>query len=373
MQMKLIGLLATGIVAASASSNVGWKFVGPSTYAMRGGDDPMHPSLTAAGAAQDIKAGANGTWFLGSVNGGVWRTTSIDATNPTWVNVLDHQPITCQSIAALHVSSYNPSRVWAGCGGSTSSMNGDGYNVMNSGEWTGVMSSNDNGNTWSRMESFPNNYYITDILETDSTGSLLVAAQSNLYNSTDGGIWLSTQESSTFTRVLSQPTFTLTVSSDSIFATHPRDPKHSVSSSTDNGKTWHDITNNMPWSAEAIPFYTCATVLTNGQVVVAGLTRSPGLPNNTNSQFFVATTGKSGNAWIELNQPTSMDEDAMPKDRMAILGDPKVANLMYVAGNAGALAWRVDVETGKWTQMWDKPDVLDGSIPHGDCKFKSVP
>jgi len=112
--MKLIGLLATGLVAASASSNVGWKFVGPSTYATRG-DDPMHPSLTAAGAAQDIKAGANGTWFLGSVNGGVWRTTSIDATNPTWVNVLDNQPITCQSIAALHVSSYNPSRVYAGC------------------------------------------------------------------------------------------------------------------------------------------------------------------------------------------------------------------------------------------------------------------
>ena len=59
--MKLIGLLATGLVAASASSNVGWKFVGPSTYATRG-DDPMHPPLTAAGAAQDIKAGANGTW-----------------------------------------------------------------------------------------------------------------------------------------------------------------------------------------------------------------------------------------------------------------------------------------------------------------------
>ena len=39
----------------------------------------------------------------------------------------------------------------------------------------------------------------------------------------------------------------------------------------------------------------------------------------------------------------------------------------YVAGNAGALAWRVNVTTGHWTKMWDK-DVVDDSMPHGDCR-----
>ena len=24
--------------------------------------------------------------------------------------------------------------------------------------------------------------------------------------------------------------------------------------------------------------------------------------------------------------------------------------------------------TAKWTKMWDKPDVTDGSLPHGDCR-----
>ena len=57
-----------------------------------------------------------------------------------------------------------------------------------------------------------------------------------------------------------------------------------------------------------------------------------------------------------------------PKDRMAILGDPSMPDLMYVAGNAGALAWRVNITTGTWTQMWDAPDVMDGTIPHGDCR-----
>ena len=69
-------------------------------------------------------------------------------------------------------------------------------------------------------------------------------------------------------------------------------------------------------------------------------------------------------------QPTSMDEDSMPKDRMALLADPAVPSLIYVAGNAGALAWRVDVSKGadaKWTKLWDD-DVIDGSLPHGDCR-----
>jgi hypothetical protein len=51
-----------------------------------------------------------------------------------------------------------------------------------------------------------------------------------------------------------------------------------------------------------------------------------------------------------------------------VFGDPAVPDLFYVAGNAGALAWRVNVTTSVWTQLWDAPDVMDGSLPHGDCR-----
>ena len=54
-----------------------------------------------------------------------------------------------------------------------------------------------------------------------------------------------------------------------------------------------------------------------------------------------------------------MDEDGMPKDRMAILADPIYKDLMYVAGNAGALAWRVNITTEEWTKLWDKPDGIN--------------
>ena len=61
---------------------------------------------------------------VGSVNGGVWRSTSLSDKVPHWENVLDGQPVTCSSISALYVSNFDASTVYAGCGGSTSSEQG---------------------------------------------------------------------------------------------------------------------------------------------------------------------------------------------------------------------------------------------------------
>lgn len=291
---------------------------------------------------------------------------------PLWENVLDGQPVTCAAIAALHVSARDPRRVYAGCGGATSSMEGSDWNVMNSGDWSGVMRSIDSGDTWAMVEGFPMNYYVTALLEVDDKGTLLVAAQSNLHDRNDGGMWTVGGDGSKITRVSHQPTFTLTpltaAGNNEILATHARDAEHSISTSSDGGKTWADA-GTLPWADGAVPFYTCATEMSDGSVVVAGLTRLSPFPNATSSQFFIQHADAQTSTWAPLDQPTSMDEDAMPKDRMAVLADPLEANTLYVAGNAGALAWRVNVSgSGTWTKMWDRPDVLDGSIPHGDCR-----
>ena len=375
--------LATGAATGAAlsvspclaehSKPAAWEFAGPSTYVTRGDS----PAVSSAGAAQNVAGGANNSWFLGSVNGGVWRSKSIGRASPHWENVLDGQPVTCASISALHVSGQDPSRVYAGCGGSTSSEQGADWNVMNSGDWAGIMMSPDGGDTWRMMDGFPANYYVTDILE-PSEDTLLVSAQSHLYDRDDGGIWFSDNRGLSFTRVDTTPTFTMTLlpsnavqGAGGILATHARSEERSISLSTDGGKTFEDF-GRLEWDAGAAPFYTCATAMGDGSIVVAGLTRHSGLPNNTNSQFFVRSavnkTLASTSDWVPLDQPTSMDEDSMPKDRMAVMGDPELGDLMYVAGNAGALAWRVNVTTGKWTKMWDKPDVVDDSIPHGDCR-----
>ena len=108
------------------------------------------------------------------------------------------------------------------------------------------------------------------------------------------------------------------------------------------------------------PIYTCFAVTQDSQFIFAGMTVDPQNSSKTNSEFFISKQLSSG-AWKSMFQPTSMDEDSMPKDRMALLADPAVPSLIYVAGNAGALAWRVDVSKGadaKWTKLWDD-DVID--------------
>ena len=73
-------------------------------------------------------------------------------------------------------------------------------------------------------------------------GVLLVAAQSHLFNRTDGGVWMTT-DGDAFSRVLGQPTFTLTALHDKvqdsdqdqdlgtglIMATHAHDAGHAYS------------------------------------------------------------------------------------------------------------------------------------------------
>jgi hypothetical protein len=182
------------------------------------------------------------------------------------------------------------------------------------------------------------------------------------------------------------PTFGLTqiATTSAIVASHARAPDNSISLSTDNGRSFVDWGRSIPWATGAVPFYTCITLLGNGHLVLAGLTRLPGgLPNHTDSQFFVSTTPildeenqEQPLSWSNITQPMRMDIDSMPKDRMALLADPDIPELFYVAGNADALAWRVHlsnvtsttVATAKWTKLYDPPDVMDGSIPHGDCR-----
>merc|ERR1711957_513244 len=58
----------------------------------------------------------------------------------------------------------------------------------------------------------------------------------------------------------------------------------------------------------------------------------------------------------------------MPKDRMALLVHPSDDEMLFVAGNADALVYRVSWRSGAWTESSGQSDTTDGSIPHGDCR-----
>ena len=136
---------------------------------------------------------------------------------------------------------------------------------MNSGDWAGAMVSNDQGDTWSMIPGFPVNYYITAILEPEQ-GTVLISAQSHLYNAQAGGIWTSKDlEHPGWKQVSTLPTFSLTpIDGNRILATHARLPSQSISVSLDTGYTWEAF-GTLGWKAGTTPFYTCAAVVSAGE------------------------------------------------------------------------------------------------------------
>lgn len=292
----LVVFVLCGATCAVSGSQLGWSFAGPSTYVQRGDATKM----SSAGAIQDAVFSGN-TWFVGSVNGGVWRTTNLTSSGPQWTNVLDSQPVTCSSISAMHVSQSNPKRIYAGCGGPTSSEQGEDWNVLNSGDWAGIMMSVDGGSTWSMIDAFPVNYYVTSILETEND-NLLVSAQSNLYDANDGGVWLSLDNGASFSRILSQPTFNLMaiVGRHTIIATHSR-LAAAASVSQDNGRTWADFSSGLDWATGMLPFYTCVTLMADGHTLVLGaLTVLESNTSSTGSALFVRSLAGAG--WQSIPQ-----------------------------------------------------------------------
>ena len=383
---SLLPLVTLSLPCASelASCTAPWEFAGPAGYR---GLDPSEDDPTgihSAGAAQSIVADEHGSWFLGSVNGGVWRTRNVSAVTPHWEPVTDEPTVPCSSISALATA---PGRVFAGCGGSTSSEMGADWNSHNTGDWGGVMMSADGGTTWSHLSGFPPNYYVAAV--TVLPDVLLVAARSNFFDRDDGGIWRSDDGGQSFTRVLDRPAFALHV--DATDPDHaiviaalpfPTADSAAVVFSDDGGRSFpHAIGAGIAYRQTHAPFYPCLA-LAHGFLYYGALTVSSTDATDTNSVIYRRrwpVAAAEADPWEPITggpdpDGSGLDDDAMPKDRMALLPHPHDASLLFVAGNGDKIAYRVHIDaagggghTASWTSMTGN-DTASGAAPHCDCR-----
>ena len=107
--LSALAALVTGLGAAPPQDNgarrsVGqvlngmtWRFVGP----YRGGR-----TLAVSGVAGDAK-----TFYLGSVDGGVWKTAN---GGENWEPLFDSQPV--QSVGAIEIAPSDPNVIYVGTG-----------------------------------------------------------------------------------------------------------------------------------------------------------------------------------------------------------------------------------------------------------------
>ncbi len=133
--------------------------------------------------------------YVGSVNGGVWRSSNATAANPTWTTNTDTQ--SSLSIGALAFDQADPTfqTVWAGNGRFSS------YGRIG-GARAGLLLTTDGGNSWSRVTG--GGVLIgKNISGITANGSTLVVS-SNIADSTSNanvGIFRSTNGGSSFTQV----------------------------------------------------------------------------------------------------------------------------------------------------------------------------
>jgi len=164
MQQRIEGPLA----------GVQWKALGPKNQGGR--------SRTLLIDANDA---TGNTVFVGSVGGGLWKTTNITTASPAWTPVNDL--LNNLAVTSIAQDPSNPLVMYF--------CTGEGYFNLDAIQGLGVWKSIDGGNTWAQLASTNNsNFYFCQKIVVNSTGVVMVATSTGLRRSIDGG--------ATFTKVL---------------------------------------------------------------------------------------------------------------------------------------------------------------------------
>jgi len=176
-------LLAAVVVAIPQA---GANPVVPLTFTPNGpaGMTTSHTDGPRAGAVSSlaVKPGDPDVIWIGSVNGGVWRTTNGTSSSQTWTPLTDHQA--SLSIGALELDPTDPSANALVAGiGTPSSHGGVG------GPLTGILRSTDGGDHWTPLGS--DDLSGQDIAAVAPRGPVIVVASQN-------GIWRSDDTGATF-------------------------------------------------------------------------------------------------------------------------------------------------------------------------------
>jgi photosystem II stability/assembly factor-like uncharacterized protein len=224
---------------AAAANALTLRSIGPAIMSGRIADVEVHPADRS-------------TWYVAAGSGGVWKTTNAGT---TFTPIFDGQP--SYSIGEITIDPARPEIVWVGTGENVS-----GRHV---GWGDGVYRSRDAGGTWQRM-GLQKSEHIGRILVDPRNGDVvLVAAEGPLwaaggergvFRTTDGGAtWspvLQIDEDTGVTDLEFDPS-----NPDVVYAAAYQRRRHvwgflaggpgsGIWKSTDNGKTWREVTGGLP-------------------------------------------------------------------------------------------------------------------------------
>jgi hypothetical protein len=396
------GLETRRLLAASLSGAPSWTAQGPGP--IHGGQAFERGTLTAdvAGAINSIAADPVNPdrVFVGTVNGGVWRTTNATSPNPHWTPLTDQFP--SLSIGDIKISPLNTMVIYAGIGQFS---NNTGFNY-GPGLLTGVLRSMDGGNTWVQLgRSMLGGFSVNRIVPTASGTSVgnqvvLAATSGGVFRSTDGGTTWNNLSGMLGSGLPTGGASDLVLDSGALSRMYVGIPGAGVFRSTDTGATWLSINNNIMGATASTrirltvqpnPFngsnVVWAGLVAGGQV--SGIFRSPGGTDGMNNDGDALTDEPDEATWTMMGPimdghgPT-LHPGTQAATNFSLMADRGNPNVVFAGGdrqlpfglepNATGRLFRGDATRPFGSGQWDSivnmgaGGFLGGSAPHADSR-----
>jgi photosystem II stability/assembly factor-like uncharacterized protein len=309
-----------------------WRNIGP----FRGG-------RTKAAAGIPSKPGV---FYVGAVNGGVWKTTDYGR---TWQPIFDSQPTA--SIGAIAIAPSDPNIIYVG--------SGEGLQRPDLSVGDGIYRSTDAGVTWTHLGLRDGQQIPQIVVDPRNASRLFVAVLGHPYGpNEERGIYRSTDGGKSFDKVLYKDADTGGVdvvldpsTSDTVYAVLWQARQgpwengvftgagSAVYKSTDGGTSWHPIVSGLPtFAADGL-----------GRI---GITVAPSQPSRLFATVEATKHGglyrsdNAGDSWYLINGDPRVTERG--SDFAEVKVDPKNPDVVYTAS---VVAWK-STDGGKTFTGW---------------------
>ncbi|HET7619872.1 MAG TPA: hypothetical protein VFK20_15300, partial [Vicinamibacterales bacterium] len=342
------------------SSALSWRSIGP----YRGGRTkaitgvPKHPGL----------------FYIGVVNGGVWKT---DDYGRTWTPIFDDQPTA--SIGDIAVAPSNPDIIYVGTG--------EGLHRPDLSVGNGVYKSTDGGRTWSHLGLDEGQQIPRVVVDPRNPDRLFVAVLGHPYGpNPERGVFRSTDGGRTFEKVLYKDENTGAselemdpTNPDVIYAGlwEAREgpwenaewdgPGGGLFRSTDGGNTWQPLTNGFP--AEGVSQIDVAIAPSNPKRLYASIA--------TGRTTAIYRSDDGGDSWTRATTDNRPAARIGGGDLPVLAVDPRNPDIVY---SASVVMWKSTDGGSTWRgirgapggddyqRLWidpDNPQVIGSAVDQG--------